>query len=539
MIKENSSHQTVIDALGDTNSFVQAAQATYERDGNGPICVVDGMGLNIHVDRNHLIVTDGLGPYRRERRFHKATHGLSRLVVLGQSGSVSLDALRYCDRLGIALVVIDAGSSRVSFTSTPSGTDDARLRRVQALAPEGGLGVDIARLLIAAKLEGQAQVLRTKLGAEGPAESVLTLREQLGEPFSFDEIRQLEASAAACYFNAWNGSPLTVPKFAKNDLSRVPDHWLRYDGRRSVLYANNGNRKAERPVNAILNYLFALLEVESLLACHAVGLDPGMGVMHLDARGRQSMALDLMEPVRPLVEQWTLDLLANRSFKRTDFTETDDGHVRLVAPLIHELADTMGQWRKAVAPWAEKLAHLFGEAIKGKYQAATPLTGRNLVEAQRVVKSRKSKVDVYQDVFTRQETPPKQRSTQSRELVLRTCQGCGGPLSRGQHVNCPTCWESKPDQEFSVRKRRGEAIAKSREVSRKWREEHPGQESDPEGFRMSILPGLQGVTLSEIMRACGVARSTASMIRSGKLVPTKRHWEALVQLTRSVETTSE
>jgi len=126
MINANSSHQIEKELAADEfEAFVDAAGATYERGGTGSICVVDGMGLSIRVDRNHLVITDGLGPFRRERRFHKATHGLTRLVVLGQSGSVSLDALRYCDRLGIALVVIDARSSRVSFTSTPPGTDDA------------------------------------------------------------------------------------------------------------------------------------------------------------------------------------------------------------------------------------------------------------------------------------------------------------------------------------------------------------------------------------------------------------------------------
>ena len=68
--------------------------------------------------------------------------------------------------------------------------------------------------------------------------------------------------------------------------------------------------------------------------------------MHLDARDRDSMALDLMEPVRPAVEAWTLELLGRRTFKRSDFTETADGHVRILAPLTHELADTMSHWRK-------------------------------------------------------------------------------------------------------------------------------------------------------------------------------------------------
>ena len=43
------------------------------------------------------------------------------------------------------------------------------------------------------------------------------------------------------------------------------------------------NRKAERPVNAMLNYLYALVEAEAILACRTVGLDAGLGIVHADA----------------------------------------------------------------------------------------------------------------------------------------------------------------------------------------------------------------------------------------------------------------
>jgi uncharacterized Zn finger protein (UPF0148 family) len=297
------------------------------------------------------------------------------------------------------------------------------------------------------------------------------------------------------------------------------------------LQSNNGNKKAERPVNAILNYLFALLEVESVLACHVVGLDPSLGIMHADAKGRRSMALDLMEPVRPVVEQWTLDLLTKRSFKKSDFVETSDGHVRLLAPLTHELAGSMSQWRKEVAPWAEKVAHLLGQAMRGKYQPVTPLTGTNHIEAQRAVKKRKTQGAIYQDVFTREAPGPKQRLRQDAKVTLRNCRNCGGPLTRDQHVNCPTCWESLAGQDFSTRKRRGEAIAKARGASSRWRAEHPGEKGDSEWYRKAVLPGLHEVPLSRIMEACGVAKSTASAIRSGQRVPAERHWETLSALT--------
>jgi CRISPR-associated endonuclease Cas1 len=510
----------------ESKATVSIVETIYSASPPGPVCVADGQGLSVRVDRGHLIVADGIGRHRRERRYHKATHGLTRLVILGSTGTLSLDALRYCDRLGIAVVVIDPGDVRPSFMTVPKGTDDARLRRVQAAACDSGLDIDVSRLLLGAKLEGQTKVIRGALAADGPADSIDTLREQLVESESLDEIRQLEASAAACYFNAWGGSPLTSPKFIAKDILSVPDHWLRYDGRRSVLHSNNGNRKAERPVNAILNYLFALLEVEAIVACEVVGLDPGLGMMHADARGRQSMALDLMEPVRPLVEAWTLNLLTQRTFKKSDFAETPDGHVRLLAPLTHELAGSMSLWRKGVAPWAEKVSHLLGEVIRGRYQPVTPLTGDNYVRAQREVNARKTQEAIYRDVFTREGSSPKQRVKAEVKVPLRNCSTCGGQLLRGQHVNCPSCWELHSGQEFYTRKKRGEAISRSREEERRWREVHPSK-GDHEVYRREILPGLEEVTLSRIMDACGVAKSTASAIRSGKRVPTERHWEAL------------
>jgi CRISPR-associated endonuclease Cas1 len=507
-----------------------AVEATYSANREGPVCVVDGAGLSIRVERSHLVVRDGIGRHRRERRFHKATHGLSRIVVLGASGTLTLDALRYCARLGIAVAVVDPISTEVTFASAPQRGDDARLRRVQASVPESVLGLDITKMLLVAKLEGQARVLTSKLHAKEAARSVLALCAQLGESSSYEEIRGCEASAAACYFNAWNTSELVVPRFITKDRGRIPEHWKRFDGRRSVLRANNGNRKAERPVNAVLNYLFALLEVESILACHAVGLDPGLGILHQDTKGRQSMALDLMEPVRPLVEAWTLDLFIQRSFHRSDFVEMDDGHVRILAPLTHDLAGSIGQWKKAVAPWAEKVAHLFGEAMEGKYQPSTPLTRRKNIQASREVKTRKTKEAVYREVFKRGPVAPKQAPRKNREIDLRNCETCGGPLSRGQHVNCPRCWESKPGQDIYTRNQRGAAISESKRASREWREAHPLEERDVEWYRRSVLPELEKVPLSVIVSACGVAKSTASAIRAGKSVPPERHWPALAVL---------
>jgi CRISPR/Cas system-associated endonuclease Cas1 len=128
--------------------------------------------------------------------------------------------------------------------------------------------------------------------------------------YSVEEVRELEAQAAACYWQAWVDHPQIGIRFARKDLGRVPEHWLRFDGRRSVLMSVNGNRRAERPANALLNFLYSLVEPEAIRACHMVGL----GLVHLDAKNRASFAPDLMEPVRPAVERYVLDLLCMRLY---------------------------------------------------------------------------------------------------------------------------------------------------------------------------------------------------------------------------------
>lgn len=104
----------------------------------------------------------------------------------------------------------------------------------------------------------------------------------------------MEAQAAATYWAAWRGVQV---QFASRDADRIPTHWKRFDQRASPL--TGSPRVAINPVNAVANLLYALLEAESSIALAAVGLDPGIGIMHTDQRARDSLALDLMEPSAP------------------------------------------------------------------------------------------------------------------------------------------------------------------------------------------------------------------------------------------------
>src|SRR5262245_59458380 len=97
------------------------------------VLVLSGYGIRVGVERRHLVVSDGIGRTRRAGRFTRASRAVRRLVVIGHTGTISFDALRWLHDTSAAFVQIDADGTLIS-ASGPAGLDDARLRRMQALA---------------------------------------------------------------------------------------------------------------------------------------------------------------------------------------------------------------------------------------------------------------------------------------------------------------------------------------------------------------------------------------------------------------------
>jgi len=108
------------------------------------VLVVDGYGVRIRVNRAHLVVEDGFADLRRSARFSRATSGLRRLVVLGHTGFVTLEATRWLADVGADYMHLER-TGRVLATSAALGIDHPALRRAQAGARGTDLGCDIAR----------------------------------------------------------------------------------------------------------------------------------------------------------------------------------------------------------------------------------------------------------------------------------------------------------------------------------------------------------------------------------------------------------
>lgn len=327
-----------------------------------------GYGASVRVDQGHLILEDGVGPRRRYGRFPRVRHGIKRLVAIGSDGSVSFAALRWLADQNAAFVMLERNGKVLAATG-PVSPSDVRLRRAQSLADTSGIALKIARELIEQKLVGQQRVLRQFFGDTTAHEIISDSRRLVARAKSNEEILRWEARGAHAYWNAMRDLPAS---FNKADSVKIPEHWKSFGSRVSPL--TNSPRLAVNPANAILNYLYAVLEAESRLALATLGLDPGIGVLHNDLRSRDSLACDLMEPVRPKVDGLLLKLITTGQLRREWFFEQRDGNCRLMAPFAEKLSETSTMWRKEVGEFAEWIAKSFWANQMRQVRSQVPAT---------------------------------------------------------------------------------------------------------------------------------------------------------------------
>jgi CRISPR-associated protein Cas1 len=89
------------------------------------------------------------------------------------------------------------------------------------------------------------------------------------------------------------------------------------------------NRIASHPFNAMLNYAYAVLESQVRIQVAADGYDPSVGYLHANAKDRQPLVLDLMEPGRPIIDRAILAFVQEQTFHPADFVIRADGVCRL------------------------------------------------------------------------------------------------------------------------------------------------------------------------------------------------------------------
>ncbi len=480
------------------------------------VVLLYGYGTSVRVERGHLVVEDGIGCDRYKASFPRIGHGLERLVAVGADGVISLSALRWLADQNAAFVMLERDGT-VLATTGPVRSSDIKLRRAQALAHQTGAAFRISRELIDRKIAGQERVAREILRDFEASEIIHKYRSELAEVESTDAIRSVESHAAQAYWKAWRTLPIIFPN---KDLPRIPEHWRSFGARVSPL--SGSPRLAANPVNAILNYLYALLEAECRLAIAALGLDPGMGFLHMDTINRDSLACDLMEPIRPDVDAYVLNWIAYQPLKRNWFFEERNGNCRIAAELASQLAETVSTWARLVAPLAEW-------TVK---EIASTTTNQRATPATRLTQS--DKLAVTGRVFV----PKVKRPVRPQNI----CSICGNQI-RYEHDNCKICAVANSTERLTMAARGGRVASHTHKAEakrsktqvvnyarrREWSTCDQPSWLTTKFYMEKMQPSLSGLSIRSIARHLSVSCGYAAEIRHGRL-PHPRHWHTLAKL---------
>lgn len=176
---------------------------------------------------------------------------------------------------------------------------------------DAAFALSISGRIIAAKIYNQRRVLQRlaatrSLSLERELVWFQGILAQTGRSSTLDELRGFEGVSTARYFQLWERFlPAAFP------------------------FETRSTRPPKNPVNACISFTATLVYTEMVSAIHAHGLDPALGLLHSTENGRWSLALDLMEPFRPvLVEALTLDLF-NHQILGSEHFEPQKGGVYL------------------------------------------------------------------------------------------------------------------------------------------------------------------------------------------------------------------
>lgn len=230
--------------------------------------------------------------------------GLDALRCIVGHGDPQLSAalLRRCAERQIGVVLLPArGRGQPAWLlDTPNGS---RLRLAQYrchLDPEHRL--QLARELVARKIEGQDRWL----DAHGKPHLLHRFAVQARRAADIPALMGTEGAAAARYFHFW--AVLWDPVWG---------------------FAGRNRRPPRDPINALLSlsYTLATGYVGRLAARH--GLDTTLGYLHGPERDRPALALDLVEPLRPAIDQWLWQLIDDGLLTPDDFSHSDSDGCRL------------------------------------------------------------------------------------------------------------------------------------------------------------------------------------------------------------------
>ena len=246
-------------------------------------------------------------------------HTLEGIVSFSYSGA-SVGLMGACARRGISLAFCTPGG-RFQARICGEGGGNVLLRRAQYRAADDPIqSCRFARGMVFGKLYNARQSLERacrdhalRLDVQRLTQASFQMKEalpQVAAETNLDSLRGIEGAMATVYFGVWEEMILADKDF--------------------FCFSGRTRRPPMDPVNALLSFSYSLLANDCAAALESVGLDSYVGFLHRDRPGRTSLALDMMEELRPcMADRFVLTLINKRILGHQDFELRPGGAVFL------------------------------------------------------------------------------------------------------------------------------------------------------------------------------------------------------------------
>jgi len=254
-----------------------------------------------------------------ESRLRVPIHTLGSIVCFGRV-SCSPALMGLCAENGVALAFLTENGRFIARVQGPVSGNVLLRREQYRRAENDAQTAEIARSVVIAKVANCRTVLlraaRERPDVAGCADleaaalRLLRLGETLQKPLELDTVRGHEGDAARVYFEVF-------------------DHLI-VEAKDAFFFRGRSRRPPLDNMNALLSFLYTVVTHDVAAALEGVGLDPAVGYLHVDRPGRPSLALDLVEELRPvLADRLGLSLVNRRQVRAEGFRRTESGAVEM------------------------------------------------------------------------------------------------------------------------------------------------------------------------------------------------------------------
>ncbi len=329
------------------SEFAQSLPKRKLRQRNPAPLILNGHGVSLRIEHGALVIRDGFTHYPQQQTDYRFfPHDLdlpSRILLLDGSGTLSFEVLSWLATQGVALARVKA-SGEVATVASGTGYSADREKVDWQLATRAdefkrlAFAADLIRRKIASSvptLELHVPVSKSRDMALVKANAGIARLEK--EKFvDLNSIFAIEGECASAYFRSWHGLPVAWQGIARRP---VPQEWHAYNWRSSrATGVKAENRNASHPVNAMLNYAYAVKLAKLQIEAIADGYDPTIGIMHNSKRGSPAWVLDMIELERSAVDAQILQFVSDQKFAAADFILRKDGVCRLSPQLARKVA---------------------------------------------------------------------------------------------------------------------------------------------------------------------------------------------------------